>query len=36
MDTETIKNTQNLLKEWAYNWAPLEKGYTDKILCKCW
>ncbi|MCD4772470.1 MAG: hypothetical protein K8R41_03690, partial [Bacteroidales bacterium] len=21
-----------LLKEWKYNWTPLEKGYTDKIL----
>ena len=32
MDTETINKTQKVLNEWSYNWKPLEKGYTDKIL----
>jgi aldehyde:ferredoxin oxidoreductase len=32
MDTANIAKTQKLLKEWPYNWTPLDKGYTDKIL----
>jgi aldehyde:ferredoxin oxidoreductase len=32
MDTTTIARTQVVLKEWPYNWTPLDKGYTDKIL----
>jgi aldehyde:ferredoxin oxidoreductase len=32
MDTATIAKTQVVLKEWPYNWIPLDKGYTDKIL----
>ncbi|MCK9400627.1 MAG: hypothetical protein M0Q51_11630 [Bacteroidales bacterium] len=32
MDTATIAKTQVVLKEWPYNWTPLDKGYTDKIL----
>jgi aldehyde:ferredoxin oxidoreductase len=32
MDTETIARTQKVIKEWPYNWTPLDKGYTDKIL----
>jgi aldehyde:ferredoxin oxidoreductase len=32
MDTATIAKTQKVLKEWSYNWTPLDKGYTDKIL----
>ncbi len=32
MGFENFKNSHNLLKEWKYNWTPLEKGYTDKIL----
>jgi aldehyde:ferredoxin oxidoreductase len=32
MDTATITKTQAVLKEWPYNWTPLNKGYTDKIL----
>ncbi len=32
MDTAAINRTQKILKEWAYTWTPLDKGYTDKIL----
>ncbi len=32
MDAETINKTQKVLNEWSYDWKPLEKGYTDKIL----
>lgn len=32
MTAEEMKKTHKLLKEWKYNWKPLEKGYTDKIL----
>jgi len=32
MGFTNFKNSHNLLKEWKYNWTPLEKGYTDKIL----
>jgi aldehyde:ferredoxin oxidoreductase len=32
MDTAAIAKTQKTITEWAYNWTPLDKGYTDKIL----
>jgi aldehyde:ferredoxin oxidoreductase len=32
MDIQAIKAQHKLLKKWAYNWTPLDKGYTDKIL----
>ncbi len=32
MTSEEMKKTHKLLKEWSYNWKPLDKGYTDKIL----
>jgi len=32
MDIKSIKDQHKLLKKWDYNWTPLDKGYTDKIL----
>ncbi len=32
MDINTIKAQHRLLKKWEYNWKPLSRGYTDKIL----
>lgn len=32
METSEIKKAHKLLKSWSYEWTPLEKGYTDKIL----
>jgi aldehyde:ferredoxin oxidoreductase len=32
MEVAELKKTHKLLNEWSYNWKPLEKGYTDKIL----
>ena len=32
MDINSIKSHHNLLKRWDYNWTPLSKGYTDKVL----
>ncbi len=32
MDIKSIKEQHRLLKRFDYNWVPLEKGYTDKIL----
>jgi len=32
MEIESIKAQHKLLKSWDYNWTPLSKGYTDKIL----
>lgn len=32
MDINSIKGQHRLLKSREYNWTPLEKGYTDKIL----
>jgi aldehyde:ferredoxin oxidoreductase len=32
MDITSIKAQHRLLKGWDYNWTPLDKGYTDKIL----
>ncbi len=32
MDLMSIKAPHRLLKKWDYQWTPLSKGYTDKIL----
>jgi aldehyde:ferredoxin oxidoreductase len=32
MEIDSIKAQHKLLKGWDYNWTPLSKGYTDKIL----
>jgi len=32
MDINSIKAQHRILKKWDYNWKPLSKGYTDKIL----
>jgi hypothetical protein len=32
MDIKSIKEQHKLLKKQDYNWTPLDKGYTDKIL----
>jgi aldehyde:ferredoxin oxidoreductase len=32
MDIESIKAQHRLIRAWDYNWTPLSKGYTDKIL----
>ena len=32
MDINSIKAQHRILKRWDYNWTPLNKGYTDKIL----
>ena len=32
MDVQAIREQHKLLKSWDYNWTPLDKGYTDKIL----
>lgn len=32
MDINAIKAGHRLLRGWDYNWTPLSKGYTDKIL----
>ena len=32
MEVAALKKTHKLLKEWAYEWTPLDKGYTDKTL----
>ncbi|MCU0460780.1 MAG: hypothetical protein MUF36_02005 [Bacteroidales bacterium] len=32
MDINSIKAQNRTLKRWDYNWTPLSKGYTDKIL----
>jgi len=32
MDIKEIKEQHKLLKKWDYEWTPLDKGYTDKIL----
>jgi aldehyde:ferredoxin oxidoreductase len=32
MDITSLKAKHRLLKRWDYNWTPLSKGYTDKIL----
>ncbi|MBN1387658.1 MAG: hypothetical protein JW965_04380 [Bacteroidales bacterium] len=32
MDIQAIKEKHKLLKEFSYEWTPLNKGYTDKIL----
>ena len=32
MDITSIRSQHKLLKGWTYNWTPLSRGYTDKIL----
>jgi aldehyde:ferredoxin oxidoreductase len=32
MDITSIKAQHRKLKKWDYNWTPLNRGYTDKIL----
>jgi aldehyde:ferredoxin oxidoreductase len=32
MDIALIKSKHRQIKRWDYNWTPLNKGYTDKIL----
>ena len=32
MEVAELQKKHKLLREWSYNWTPLEKGYTDKIL----
>jgi aldehyde:ferredoxin oxidoreductase len=32
MEVAALKKSHELLKDWRYNWTPLDKGYTDKIL----
>jgi aldehyde:ferredoxin oxidoreductase len=32
MDIQTIKSGHKLVARWDYDWTPLCKGYTDKIL----
>lgn len=32
MDVQAMKASHKLIKEWMYDWKPLEKGYTDKTL----
>ncbi len=32
MDNSSIQARGKLIKDWNYNWTPLSKGYTDKIL----
>jgi len=32
MDINALKAQHTLIKRWDYQWTPLLKGYTDKIL----
>lgn len=32
MNIEKLKEKHTMLKEWNYDWKPLDKGYTDKVL----
>ena len=32
MEVAELQKKHKLLREWSYDWTPLEKGYTDKIL----
>jgi aldehyde:ferredoxin oxidoreductase len=32
MDITSIKEQHRLIKKWDYEWTPLDKGYTDRIL----
>ncbi len=32
MDLDKFKKKHRLLAEWVYDWKPLSRGYTDKIL----
>ncbi|HNS18413.1 MAG TPA: aldehyde ferredoxin oxidoreductase C-terminal domain-containing protein [Bacteroidales bacterium] len=32
MELSAIKSAHKVLKDWNYQWKPLDRGYTDKIL----
>lgn len=32
MNIEEMKNAHKTLKQWSYEWKPLYRGYTDKVL----
>jgi len=32
MNIAEMKNSHKMLKEWKYEWTPLHRGYTDKVL----
>lgn len=32
MDKESLRNQYRVIKKWEYDWTPLFRGYTDKIL----
>jgi aldehyde:ferredoxin oxidoreductase len=32
MNIEEMKNAHKMLKKWSYEWKPLYRGYTDKVL----
>ncbi len=32
MEVSELKKSHKLLREWSYDWTPLYRGYTDKIL----
>jgi aldehyde:ferredoxin oxidoreductase len=32
MDSKPLADQHKLITRWDYNWTPLDKGYTDKIL----
>jgi len=32
MEIDELKKQHKLLREWSYDWKPLYRGYTDKIL----
>ncbi|MCD4724674.1 MAG: hypothetical protein K8R63_07500, partial [Bacteroidales bacterium] len=32
MNIEEMKNAHKTLKQWSYEWKPLHRGYTDKVL----
>lgn len=32
MNIEELKNSHKMLKKWNYEWTPLHRGYTDKVL----
>jgi aldehyde:ferredoxin oxidoreductase len=32
MEVAELKKKHKLIKSWSYQWTPLDKGYTDKVL----
>jgi len=32
MNIAEMKNSHKMLKDWKYEWTPLHRGYTDKVL----